>query len=382
MGQIFLCQRLCWETKTICTWLWETHNIGNVLWRKQTSAETTLWQQCQTNGVKTTNFGVCRLCNLVFHHVAKILTFTIHNTILNARSKPGVRWCICWIICRPCGLQLGQTALRILHSLKGMMWTCHTPTILHCTGTWHAKFVVHETTSMTPKWLTGDSGPQITLCPSKTIAKQTSEIAAMGSGAERATEEQLQKNIWKIIWFNGIFSVFSSIAQLGLFDTYLFIMAGNSNTAVGWAESISGLSQIVLAGPAGILTDTCSRSKILNWCVLLAVLAVGTSIAGVGLDNFPIIYASLFVFGAYSAIQNTASFALYSDSIPQGSRAKWLSRVSIVNQIGYGAGPFLSLFLFAYFGNEWQLCCIGTFMPLSISLKFWDLDSSVFLTRF
>lgn len=177
----------------------------------------------------------------------------------------------------------------------------------------------------------------------------------MGSGAERATEEQLQTNIWKIIWFNGIFSVFSSIAQLGLFDTYLFIMAGNSNTAVGWAESISGLSQIVLAGPAGILTDTCSRSKILNWCVLLAVLAVGTSIAGVGLDNFPIIYASLFVFGAYSAIQNTASFALYSDSIPQGSRAKWLSRVSIVNQIGYGAGPFLSLFLFAYFGNEWKL---------------------------
>jgi len=220
---------------------------------------------------------------------------------------------------------------------------------------------------MTPKWLTRDSGPQITLCPSKTIANQTSEIAAMGSGAERATEEQLQKNIWKIIWFNGIFSVFSSIAQLGLFDTYLFIMAGNSNTAVGWAESISGLSQIVLAGPAGILTDTCSRSKILNWCVLLAVLAVGTSIAGVGLDNFPIIYASLFVFGAYSAIQKTASFALYSDSIPQGSRAKWLSRVSIVNQIGYGAGPFLSLFLFAYFGNEWQLCCIGTFMPLSIS---------------
>jgi len=87
----------------------------------------------------------------------------------------------------------------------------------------------------------------------------------------------------------------------------------------------------------------------------LAILAVVASIAGIGLDNFPIIYVSLFIFGAYSAIQNTASFALYSDSIPQGSRAKWLSRVSIVNQLGYGAGPFFSLFLFAYFGNEWKL---------------------------
>jgi len=180
-----------------------------------------------------------------------------------------------------------------------------------------------------------------------------SSLEAMAT--EKTTEEQLQANVWKIIWFNGIFSVFSSIAQLGLFDTYLFIMAGNSNTAVGWAESISGLSQIVLAGPAGILTDTVSRSKLLRWCVVLAILAVVASIAGIGLDNFPIIYVSLFIFGAYSAIQNTASFALYSDSIPQGSRAKWLSRVSIVNQLGYGAGPFFSLFLFAYFGNEWPL---------------------------
>eukprot|EP00438_Fugacium_kawagutii_P025015 Skav230597 [mRNA] locus=scaffold3317:334409:338578:- [translate_table: standard] len=122
-------------------------------------------------------------------------------------------------------------------------------------------------------------------------------------------------------------------------------MAGNSNTAVGWAESISGLSQILFAAPAGMLTDTCSRSKVLNWCVLLGVVAVVVSIAGVGLDNFSIIYLSLFIFGVYGAVQNTASFALYSDSIPQGSRAKWLSRVSIVNQVGYGAGPFFSLFL-------------------------------------
>lgn len=173
----------------------------------------------------------------------------------------------------------------------------------------------------------------------------------------RPTEAQLKANVNKIIWYNGIFSVFSSIAQLGLFDTYLFIMAGNSNTAVGWAESISGLSQILFAAPAGMLTDTCSRSKVLNWCVLLGVVAVLASIAGVGLDNFSIIYVSLFIFGVYGAVQNTASFALYSDSIPQGSRAKWLSRVSIVNQVGYGAGPFFSLFLFAYFGNTWKLSC-------------------------
>ncbi|CAE7408382.1 unnamed protein product [Symbiodinium natans] len=169
------------------------------------------------------------------------------------------------------------------------------------------------------------------------------------------TEEELQANVWKLLWYNGIFSVFSSIAQLGLFDTYLFIMAGDSNTAVGWAESISGLSQIVLAGPAGILSDTMSRSKILQWCAYLSVLAVAVSVAGVSLDNFPVIYVSLFLFGTYTALQNTASFALYSDSIPQGSRAKWLSRISIVNQLGYGAGPFLSLFLLAYFGNEWKL---------------------------
>mmetsp|Transcript_43291 Transcript_43291/g.89273 ORF Transcript_43291/g.89273 Transcript_43291/m.89273 type:complete len:447 (+) Transcript_43291:41-1381(+) len=178
----------------------------------------------------------------------------------------------------------------------------------------------------------------------------------MAKGVEIvAGEEELQANIWKLIWYNGIFSIFSSIAQLGLFDTYLFILAGNSNTAVGWAESISGLSQIALAFPAGILSDTVSRSKILTWCAVLSVLAVGVSIAGIGLDSFPVIYLSLLLFGTYTALQNTASNALYTDSIPQGERAKWLSRVSIVNQLGYGAGPFFSLFLLAYFGNEWKL---------------------------
>ena len=54
------------------------------------------------------------------------------------------------------------------------------------------------------------------------------------------------------------------------------------------------------------------------------------------LDSFPVIYISLFVFGTYTALQNTASMALYSDSIPQGSRAKWLSRVSIAPGLDMG----------------------------------------------
>lgn len=72
------------------------------------------------------------------------------------------------------------------------------------------------------------------------------------------------------------------------------------------------MSQIALAGPAGYFTDTVSRSKLLRWCAYMSVLAVGLSIAGIALDNFKVIYVSLFVFGAYGALQNTAGFALYS----------------------------------------------------------------------
>lgn len=92
-----------------------------------------------------------------------------------------------------------------------------------------------------------------------------------------------------------------------------------------------------------------------------------------------VICFALAVAGGYFATQNCATYSLFADSIPQGHRAKWLTRASVVNQLASGLGPFIGLFLFVYFGNEWRLSVLHTvliigflgFIPANFFLFGW-----------
>jgi MFS family permease len=171
-----------------------------------------------------------------------------------------------------------------------------------------------------------------------------------------------------MMWFCAVFGVASSISLMGVFDTYLYIQSNDSNSAVGFAESISGITQVVAVLPAGYLADKFSRAGILRWCVILSLVYVGISIWGISLDNINLIYISLVLGGIYAAIQNSTSFALFSDSVPQGDRAYWTSRLAIVTQISMGVGPLIGLLMFKYFGNEWDIRVLHTVLNVGYAL--------------
>jgi MFS family permease len=106
---------------------------------------------------------------------------------------------------------------------------------------------------------------------------------------------------------------------------------------------------------------------------------------GVYYDSVALIYASLVLFGMYSAIESATSFALFSDSVPQGDRALWMSRQAVVSQIAMGVGPLVSLGMFHYLGDSWSLGILrkvlifGYFLliPASLFLLNWkDIVSS------
>ncbi|KAF4719346.1 hypothetical protein FOZ63_005426, partial [Perkinsus olseni] len=192
-------------------------------------------------------------------------------------------------------------------------------------------------------------------------------------------EKACKKNIYHMLMYSGLQGICQAIAQMGIFDAYLYVMAGDSNKAVGWAESISGLSQVMVAIPAGILVDKFSRALICRWCGWASLLMVALSIYGIYYDNIIVICFALAVAGGYFATQNCATYSLFADSIPQGHRAKWLTRASVVNQLASGVGPFIGLFLFVYFGNEWRLSVLHTvliigflgFIPANVFLFGW-----------
>lgn len=168
-------------------------------------------------------------------------------------------------------------------------------------------------------------------------------------------QDHTSSNVKRMLWFCGLYGVASAIALMGVFDSYLFMLSDSSNSAVGFAESISGLTQVLVVIPAGFIADRYSRSRILGFCTALSVLYVFVSVQGIWADDIRYIYASLVLGGIYSAIQNSTSFALFSDSIPQGQRAMWMSRVAVITQVSMGLGPLLSLGLFHYLGDHWKL---------------------------
>lgn len=162
-------------------------------------------------------------------------------------------------------------------------------------------------------------------------------------------------NIRKMMWFCGLYGLASSIAMMGLFDAYLYMLSGSSNSSVGIAESVSGITQILAVLPAGYLADRVSRSLILTYCGWFSILYVTLACVGIYLDSMLFIYSALVAGGFYAAVQNTASFALFSDSIPQGDRALWMSRVAVLTQVAMGVGPALSILMIYILGDEWDL---------------------------
>ena len=192
------------------------------------------------------------------------------------------------------------------------------------------------------------------------------------------SDTPVHANVTRMLYFSAAFGVASAITSMGVFDAYLFHLT-SSNSAVGLAESISGISQVLVAVPAGYLVDRCSRSCILRWCALLGLLSASLSILAVITDSIILIVLSLFVSGIFYSSQNTATYSLYADSVPQGARVKAMTNVAVVTQSSMALGPLISAILFWYFGDYWTLGMMhgvllfgfGLLFPASCLLTGW-----------
>ena len=169
------------------------------------------------------------------------------------------------------------------------------------------------------------------------------------------SKEDRDFNVRRMLLFSGLYGAASAIATMGVFDAYIYVQSRNSNKAVGWAESASGISQIIVAFPAGYLVDKVSRALIISYCGIVSVIYSLFFIAAIYYDSRDFIYALLAIGGVLGAVQSTATFSLYADSVPQGFRAKAMMEVAVVTQLSMAIGPVVSMVLFFKFGDEWEL---------------------------
>lgn len=183
-----------------------------------------------------------------------------------------------------------------------------------------------------------------------------------------------------------LFTMYQSVCQWNLFDAYLSLLAKekgfqNSNTWVGFAEGISGLTTLLLAVPLGLLADHTSRTRLIHCAGWIGIVASLVTAYAFAFDHLVTLYTNLVLWGLFLGLQGTAAEAVFADSVENGERSQKFMWKGVLNTCGLSLGPLLMLGLFAIFGNNWGLqqlhlpllvgCC---FAPLACLPLFFMYD--------
>lgn len=179
--------------------------------------------------------------------------------------------------------------------------------------------------------------------------------------ADKMKESQLRERNVKLM-FTHVFllTMYQSICQWNLFDAYLSILArdkgfANSNTWVGFAEGISGLTTLILAIPLGILVDRFDRIRLIRLAAYIGLFATCITAYAFAFDDITTLYANLFLWGLFTGLQSTAAEAVFADSIEKGNRSEKFTLKGVLNTYGLSSGPLLMLVLFLACGDSWGL---------------------------
>lgn len=169
-----------------------------------------------------------------------------------------------------------------------------------------------------------------------------------------------KRNVTLMYWHVALFTIYQSICQWNLFDAYLSLLAKqkgfvNSNTWVGFAEGVIGLTSLVLSIPIGILVDSYNRSHLLKLTGFLGLGATLATAYAFAYDHLTMLYTNLVLWGAFIGFQSTAAEAVFADSIEKGQAAQKYTRKGVLNTCGLSIGPLVMLVLFFFIGDKWHL---------------------------
>jgi MFS family permease len=161
-------------------------------------------------------------------------------------------------------------------------------------------------------------------------------------------------------WFNIASAVGASIVSGSVFlSSYVFFLegAGNGNLDVGLVSATAGVTMVVLAVPAGILTDRLPRASVLRASGVAGLLSSAALFAALVLPApraaMALLYAASALSGAYSALSGPALSSILADSVASGQRTKIYALQYAATLAAGAAGPLLGIALLAWLGDVW-----------------------------
>jgi len=149
--------------------------------------------------------------------------------------------------------------------------------------------------------------------PLVAVEQCAAELAGSDEVAEVARE---QRSVWWLLVASLLFAAANSWTFGALFDVYLYVLSGGSNSFVGTAETVKGLIGLGTAVPLGYLADKRPRAQVLRVSSLCGLLVAAGSALGMLLENQGLVLLSVGCFAALSQSCSGGSFHTWRGSCP------------------------------------------------------------------
>ncbi|KAI9982786.1 hypothetical protein PInf_008796 [Phytophthora infestans] len=168
------------------------------------------------------------------------------------------------------------------------------------------------------------------------------------------SNEGVTHNVWTAYIFTLFFWSARSILFQQVVAGYVFVLT-ESNKPVGIVKGIQGISQLLFSLPGGYFADHIRRDTVLKLSGAIGVVGAVITFFSVELTSINALYVAFGLWGLFAAFQSPAMEALFADSIPPGKRSfPFMIKYNISN-LAQMLGPMLSICLFLFYGDQWQL---------------------------
>lgn len=177
-------------------------------------------------------------------------------------------------------------------------------------------------------------------------------------------------NIWTYNVVCGVILTFLSCFGSGMYQQTVMpaflLYVGGDNTAVGFAEGLMGIAQMVIAFPVSWHADKYRRSTSIRFGALLTFIQAGILVCAVRMaepgstSSYSLLCVALVIGGVCNGILGGPLMALIDDSVPAGSRSEVNTVTMIAVNLGTAGGPMLAAAFFAKTGNTWSIDSMKT----------------------
>lgn len=164
---------------------------------------------------------------------------------------------------------------------------------------------------------------------------------------------RMNHNVKLALWWSLLENCSASVRSGDVLSALLFLLTG-SNTTVGLVQGANGVMQMLAALPAGWAADRHRRDTMLR-CGAVVGAAAGV-LLGYALALQPTVWmlaAASALLGCYRGIYSAALEAIWADSIATGRSSLYTKRYALT-VVSSSFGPWLSLALFHFLGNQWH----------------------------